>query len=115
MHGLLEPCLNLTQNTQPRLYKFEVTLIKCYCWQEIEAVVPDATKKDIGKAYKTIMACLQADEGVRCHVSQSLCCIIISWSILGTCSSCPQPVTHAYSACTKHNQINLTDQHPVSM
>ncbi|KAL0033387.1 hypothetical protein WJX77_007185 [Trebouxia sp. C0004] len=32
-------------------------------FKEIEAVVPDATKKDIGKAYKTIMACLQAEEG----------------------------------------------------
>ncbi len=40
--------------------------------QEIEAVVPDATKKDIGKAYKTIMACLQAEEGVSNDVFVSL-------------------------------------------
>ncbi|KAL0051179.1 hypothetical protein WJX82_003144 [Trebouxia sp. C0006] len=30
---------------------------------EFEAVVPDATKKDIFKAHKTIEACLQAEEG----------------------------------------------------
>ena len=32
--------------------------------QEIEAAVPEATKKDIGKAFKTIVAILQAEDGV---------------------------------------------------
>lgn len=32
--------------------------------QEIEAAVPEATKKDIGKAFKTIVAVLQSEDGV---------------------------------------------------
>ena len=36
--------------------------------QEIEAVVPEATKKDIGKAFKTIDAVVRAEEGVRLTV-----------------------------------------------
>ena len=40
--------------------------------QEIEAAVPEATKKDIGKAFKAIVAVLQAEEGV--SLLQSLHC-----------------------------------------
>lgn len=35
--------------------------------QEIEAAVPEATKKDIGKAFKAIVAVLQSEEGVSLH------------------------------------------------
>lgn len=36
-------------------------------FQEIEAAVPEASKKDIGKAFKAIVAVLQSEEGVSLH------------------------------------------------
>lgn len=59
-----------------------------WCIQEIEAVVPDATKKDIGKAYKTIMACLQAEDGVS---HQSTTVVFSTFSTVETAAALQQP------------------------
>ena len=48
----------------------------CVHQQEIEAAVPDATKKDIYKASEVIMACLQQQDGVSSDLlpSPQPCC-----------------------------------------